>query len=146
MVNTYKMFLWFLAHTNTTAKPLRLPAGFNNKYNFGLTTTQQQAHKELLQDLQTTIVIYGSHQHNSEQWLSKFLQDFQTSTLMVAQPHNSGRWLSKSLQDLYNNNNDLSDHKQLQQTSLGHKYQIIYQTSTIEHLGLYRPWCLSKIQ
>jgi hypothetical protein len=56
-----------LAHTNTTAKPPRLPAGFNNKYDFGLATTQQQAHKELLQDLQTTIVIYGSHQHNSKQ-------------------------------------------------------------------------------
>ena len=76
--DTYKIFLWFMAHTNTTAKPPRLPAGFNNKYDFGLATTQQQAHKELLQDLQTTIVIYGSHQHNSKQWLSKFLQDFTT--------------------------------------------------------------------
>jgi len=31
-----------MAHTNTTAKPLRLPAGFNNKYDFGLVTTQQR--------------------------------------------------------------------------------------------------------
>jgi hypothetical protein len=31
-----------MAHTNTTAKPLRLPAGFNNKYDYGLVTTQQR--------------------------------------------------------------------------------------------------------
>jgi hypothetical protein len=45
-----------MAHTNTTAKPPRLPAGFLiNKYDFGLATTQQQAHTELLQDLTMTM-------------------------------------------------------------------------------------------
>jgi hypothetical protein len=42
----------FMARTNTTASSQRTPAGFNNNYDLWLAPTQQQAHKELLQDLQ----------------------------------------------------------------------------------------------
>jgi hypothetical protein len=70
--------LWLI--TNTTASSQRTPAGFDfnlrleptqqqahkellqdlQQYNYGLVTTQQQAHKELLQDL---LSIYGLNRH-----------------------------------------------------------------------------------
>jgi hypothetical protein len=91
-------------------------------------------------------VIYGSHQHNSEQWLSKFLQDLQNYAIYGLPQHNSERWLSKFLQDLHNNNNDLSDHKQLQTTPLGHRYQIIYQTQQQNTLDFIDLGVLVEIQ
>jgi hypothetical protein len=89
-----------MAHTNTTA---------NNDYQSSCRILQNYA-------------IYGLPQHNSERWLSKFLQD------------------------LHNNNNDLSDHKQLQTTPLGHRYQIIYQTQQQNTLDFIDLGVLVEIQ
>jgi hypothetical protein len=44
-----------LARTNTTAKPPKLPAGFNKLYDYWLAPTQQQGHQNLLQDLTNVI-------------------------------------------------------------------------------------------
>jgi hypothetical protein len=76
----------FTARTDATASSPRTPAGFTTKYDLRLEPTQQQAHKELLQDL-TTSTIYGSNRHNSEPRLFKAPAGFPQRSRRSQRPH-----------------------------------------------------------
>ena len=94
---TYKGFWQFMAcHQHTQQGYKNLLRDFNDRGSYGPTTTQQQAHKELLQDLIFQFTAWTDTTASSPRTPAGFT----TRVVMVLQPHNSK--LTKNSCRIYN--------------------------------------------